>query len=91
MPTGFLRVVRVSALIDPVRAEYRIAFVPLDGRLHGRRHATRHGLDALTYFLRQARVPLSEIERAWQYLSRRRIYSVPRIALTPAQLEALGL
>jgi len=36
-------------------------------------------------------VPLPEIELAWQNLARRRIYSVPRVMLTPAQLEALGL
>ena len=51
----------------------------------------RQGLDALTDFLRQAGVPLPEIERAWQTLARRRIHSIPRIALTPAHLEALGL
>jgi hypothetical protein len=36
-------------------------------------------------------VPLPEIERAWQHLARRRIYSVPGVALTPGQLDALGL
>ncbi len=90
-PTGFLHVVRVGGLIDPVHAEYRIAFAPLDGRLHGRRHVTRQGLDALTDFLRQAGVSIPAIERTWQALARRRVHSIPRIALTPAQLEALGL
>jgi hypothetical protein len=41
--------------------------------------------------LRQAGVPISEIERTWQALARRRVHSIPRIALTLAQLEALGL
>jgi len=48
-------------------------------------------LDALTDFLRQTGVPIPEIERTWQALAGRRVHSVPRIALTPAQLEALGL
>jgi hypothetical protein len=74
----------------PVNAEYRIIFAPLGGRLRSR-HALCQGLDGLTDFLRQARVPLPEIERAWQNLARRRIYSVPRVALTPAQIDALGL
>ena len=88
---GFLHVVMVGRLIDPVHAEYRIAFAPLDDPLRDRRHVTRQGLDALTDFLRQAGVPLPEIERAWQALARRRVHSIPRIALTPAQIEALGL
>ena len=48
-------------------------------------------VDSLTDFLRQASVPIPEIERTWQALARRRVHSIPRIALTPAQLEALGL
>ena len=88
--TGFLHVVRVGGNIDPVNAVYRIAFAPLDGRLRGRQ-AQREGLDALTDFLRQAGVPIPEIERTWQALARRRVHAIPRIALTPAQLEALGL
>lgn len=87
---GFLHITRVNGHIDPVTAEYRIVFAPLGGRLRSR-HAQCQGLDALTDFLRQAGVPLPEIELAWQNLARRRIYSVPRITLTPAQLEALGL
>jgi hypothetical protein len=87
---GFLHVVRIGGDIDPVKADYRIAFTPLDGRLRGRQ-ARCEGLDALTDFLRQAGVPIPEIERTWQALARRRVHSVPRIALTPAQLEALGL
>ena len=89
-PTGFLHITRVPGDIDPVNAEYRIVFAPLGGRLRSR-HAQCLGLDALTDFLRQGGVPLPEIERAWQHLAKRRIYSVPRITLTPAQLEALGL
>ena len=89
--TGFLHIVRMTGAVDPVIAEYRIAFAPLNGRLRGRRHVTRQGLDALTDFLRQAGVPLPSIELAWQNLARRRMYSVPRVMLTPAQLEALGL
>jgi hypothetical protein len=45
--TGFLHVVRIGGDIDPVNAEYRIAFAPLDGRLRGRQ-ARCEGLDALT-------------------------------------------
>ncbi len=88
--TGFLHVVRIGGDIDPVNAVYRIAFAPLDGSLRGRQ-AQREGLDALTDFLRQAGVTIPEIERTWQALARRRVHSVPRITLTPAQLEALGL
>jgi hypothetical protein len=47
--TGCLHVVRIGGDIDPVKAEYRIAFAPLDGRLRGR-HARCEGLDALTDF-----------------------------------------
>ena len=88
--TGFLHITRVDGQIDPVNAEYRIVFAPLGGRLRSR-HVQCQGLDALTDFLRQAGVPLPEIELAWQNLARRRIYSFPRITLTPAQLEVLGL
>jgi len=88
--TGFLHVVRIGGDIDPVKAEYRIAFAPLDGRLRGR-EARCEGLDALTDFLRRAGVPIPEIERVWQTLVRRRVHSIARIALTPAQIEALGL
>jgi len=76
--------------VDPVNAVYRIAFAPLDGSLRGRQ-ARCEGLDALTDFLRQAGIQISEIERTWQALARRRVHSIPRIALTAAQLEALGL
>jgi hypothetical protein len=48
-------------------------------------------LDALTDFLRQTGVPIPEIERTWQALAGRRVHSLPRIALAPAQIEALGL
>jgi len=65
---GFLHITRVHGDIDPVNAEYRIVFAPLGGRLHGR-YAQRQGLGALTDFLLQARVPLPEIERAWQHLA----------------------
>jgi len=88
--TGFLHVVRIGGDIDPVNAEYRIAFAPLDGSLRGRQ-ARCEGLDGLTDFLRQAGVPIPEIERTWRTLARRRVHSIPRIALTPAQVEALGL
>jgi len=87
---GFLHITRGPGPIDPVNAEYRIVFAPLGGRLRSR-HARCQGLDGLTDFLRQARVPLPEIERTWQNLATRRIYSVPRVALTPAQIDALGL
>jgi len=73
-----------------VNAEYRIVFAPLGGRLRTR-HAQCQGLDALTDFLRQAHVPLPEIARAWQNLAKRRIYSIPQVAMTPAQIDALGL
>jgi len=88
--TGFLHVMRVPARVDPVNAEYRIVFAPLGGRLRGRRVSCL-GLDALTDFLRRAGVPIPEIERAWQTLVRRRVHSIPRVVLTPAQLEALRL
>ena len=88
--TGFLHVVRVSARVDPVNAEYRIVFAPLGGRLRGRRVSCQ-GIDTLTDFLRRAGVPIPEIERAWQTLVRRRVHSIARTALTPAQLETLGL
>ena len=55
------------------------------------RHALCQGLDGLTDFLGRAGVSLPEIERAWQNLMKRRIYSVPRVSLTRAQIEALGL
>ena len=67
---------------------YRIAFASLDGSLRSRQ-AQREGHDSLTDFLQQAGVPIPEIERTWQALAKRPVHSVPRIALTPAQLEAL--
>ena len=88
--TGFLHIVRIEAPIDPVNAEYRLAFAPLGGRLHSR-HVTVQGLDRLTAFLRQAHVPTLEIERAWRMLAKRPVHSIPHVGLTPAQLETLGL
>ena len=88
--TGFLHIVRVDAPVDPVNAEYRIAFAPLGGRLRSR-HAMVQGLDRLTAFLRQAHVPTPEIERAWRALAARRVHSIPRVGLTPTQISALGL
>ena len=88
--TGFLHIVRVAAPVDPVNAEYRIAFAPLGGRLRSR-HAVVHGLDRLTAFLSQAHVPTPEIERAWRALATRRVHSIPRVGLTPTQMAALGL
>ncbi len=46
---GFLHIIRVDAPVDPVNAEYRVAFTPLGGRLRGR-HVTRQGVDDLTDF-----------------------------------------
>jgi hypothetical protein len=63
---------------------------PLGGRLRGR-HVTVQGFDRLTAFLRQAHVPTPDIERAWRALATRRIHSIPRVGLTPAEIEALGL
>jgi hypothetical protein len=83
---GFLHITRVHGHIDPVNAEYQIVFAPLGGRLR-----SRHALDGLTDFLRHAGVPLPEIERAWQNPAKRRIYSVPGVALTQGQIEVLGL
>ena len=85
-----LHITRVQGSLDPVNAEYQIVFAPLGGRLRIR-HALCQGLDGPTDFLRQARVPLPEIERTWQNLAKRRICSVPRVALTRVQMEALGL
>jgi len=87
---GFLHITRVPGPVDPVNAEYRVVFAPLGGRLHNR-HVLCQGLDGLTDFLGRARVPVPEIERAWQNLAKRRIYSVPRVALTRAQIDAFGL
>jgi hypothetical protein len=61
--TGFLHITRVQDHIDPVKAAHRLVFAPLGGRLR-RRHPYCQGLDALTDFLRQAGVPMPEIERA---------------------------
>jgi hypothetical protein len=88
--TGFLHIVRLDTPGDPVTAEYRIAFAPEGGRLRAR-HVIVDGLDQLTVFLRRAHVPTSEIERAWRALATRRVHSIPRVGLTPAQIEALGL
>ena len=88
--TGFLHILRVEAPIDPVTAEYRLAFAPAGGRLRSQ-HVTVQGLDRLTALLRQAHVPTPEIERAWRALATRRVHSIPRVGLTPAQIEALGL
>jgi hypothetical protein len=85
-----LHITRVHGHLDPVNAEYRIVFAPLGGRLHSR-HAQYQGLDVLTDFLGEAGVSLPEIERAWQNLVKRRLYSIPRITLTRVQLETLGL
>jgi hypothetical protein len=90
LATGFLHITRVHGHIDPVNADYQVVFAPLGGRLRSRQ-APCQGLDGLTDFLRHAGVPLPEIERAWQNLAKRRIYSVPRVSLTRAQIEALGL
>jgi len=35
--------------------------------------------------------PFRRSNGPWQNLAKRRIYSVPRVALTPAQIDALGL
>jgi hypothetical protein len=88
--TGSLHIVRVEAPIDPVNAEYRLAFAPVGGRLRSR-HVTVQGLDRLTAFLRQAHVPTPEIERAWRTLAKRRVHTISHVGLTPAQTEALGL
>ena len=87
---GSLHITRVHGPVDPVTAEYRIVFAPLGSRLRSR-HAPCQGLDGLTDFLRRARVPLPEIEWACQNLAKRCIYSAPSVALTQAQIDALGL
>jgi len=74
--TGFLHILRVEAPIDPVNAEYRIAFAPVGGRLR-RRHVTVQGLDRLTGFLRRAHVSTPEIERAWRAFVTRQVHSIP--------------
>ena len=88
--TGFLHIVRLDASVDPVNAEYRIAFAPLGGRLRSR-HVMVQGLDQLTAFPRQAHVPTLEIQRAWRTLAKRRVHSIPRVGLTPTQIATLGL
>jgi len=87
--TGFLHILRVDAPVDPVTAEYRIAFAPVGGRLRSR-HVTVQELDRLTAFLRQAHVPTPTIEQAWRALATRRVHSIPRVGLTPTQIAALG-
>jgi hypothetical protein len=87
---GFLHIARARGPVDPVQAEYRIVFAPLGGRLRSR-HAQCRGLDALTDFLRQVRVPIPEIELVWRNLATRTSYSVPRVTLTRSQLDGLGL
>ncbi len=77
------------APVDPVNAEYRSAFAPLGGRLRSR-HAVVHGLDQLTAFLSQAHVPTPDIDERGG-LATRRVHSIPRVGLTAADLEALGL
>ncbi len=81
--TGFLHITRVQDHIDPVKAAYRLVFAPLGGRLRSR-HPYRQGLDALTDFLRQAGVPLPEIELAWQ----RVIPFLPRMLMNRQDEEA---
>lgn len=92
--TGFLHILRhmlrVEAPIDPVNAEYRLAFAPVGGQLRSR-HVTVQGFDWLTAFLPQAHVPTPEIERAWRALATRRIHSISHVGLTPVQIQALGL
>jgi len=88
--TGFLHILRVEAPVDPVTAEYRIAFAPVGGRFRSR-HVMVQGLDRLTAFLRQAHVPTPEIEQAWRALATRRIHSIRHVGLTSAELAALGL
>jgi hypothetical protein len=41
--------------------------------------------------LRLIHVAISEIERAWQTLVTRRVHSIPRVGLTPAEIDALRL
>jgi hypothetical protein len=88
--TGFLHILRVEAPVDPVTAEYRIAFAPVGGRLRSR-HVMVQGLDRLTAFLRQAHVPTPDIEQAWRALATRRIHSIRYVGLTSAEIAALGL
>jgi len=86
--TGFLHITRLRG--DPVTATYRIVFAALGGRLRST-HAECLGLDELTSFLRRAGVPIPEIELVWQSLAKRRSHSIARVALTDAQIDALGL
>ena len=60
---GILHIVRGDDSIDPVNAEYRIAFAP-EGCRHRARHVMVDGLDQLPAFLRRAHIPTPEIERA---------------------------
>ncbi|HKW90898.1 MAG TPA: hypothetical protein VJX92_03300 [Methylomirabilota bacterium] len=88
--TGFLHIVRIDAAVDPVSAEYRVAFAPVGGRLRGR-YARCQGLDRLTDLLRRAEIPIPEIERTWRTVTKRRFHAIPRVTLTSARLEELGL
>ena len=85
---GSCTVVPVEAPIDPVNAEYRIAFEAVGGRLRSR-HGICQGFDRLTAFLRPAHIPTPEIERAWRTLVERRVHSIPRGGLPPAHIETL--
>lgn len=88
--TGFLHIVRTDDPVDPVLARYRLTFGPVGGRVRSR-YVTCHGLDGLTSFLLQARVSIPEIERAWRTLvTHRALHSIPRVILTPAEIEGLG-
>ena len=87
---GFLHISRLAGSVDPVQAEYRVAFAPVGGQLRAR-HARCQGLDGLTELLRQGRVPIPVIEHAWRILAKRRVHSIPNVFLSASQLEALGL
>jgi hypothetical protein len=87
---GFLHIVRIDAAVDPVIAEYRVAFAPVGGRLRGR-YARCQGLDRLTDLLRRVEIPIPEIERTWRTVVKRRFHAIPRVTLTSARLEDLGL
>ncbi len=88
--TGFLHIVRIDAAVDPVCAEYRVAFAPVGGRLRGR-YARCHGLDRLTDLLRRVEIATPEIERTWRTVAKRRFHAIPRVTLTSARLADLGL
>lgn len=88
---GRLYIARVRPAVDPVNAEYVLAFgSPGTGEITLRLGSIR-GLDGLTDVLRAGRVPVSEIEKAWRVMAVEMTHQIPRVTLTPALIRLLDL